>query len=476
MLAFLADEARTATAFTPAPDYRGRLRLRRLREGAAAARRRRRPRPDRPHRPRPGRRGPGPGLQVGRQGRRRRPGCWRSAASSSCSSTCSPRASSGGTSSPAASTGRSGGTATARPRACCERSSRRSWRASTRGPATTSTTRPSRRRSTPARAKAEEIVASIQGGDVGRDPIGGSCPTGAASSRSAAASAALPEDEPWSEDERGGVSAERTEQQSAAVESRERDVFLRAGAGTGKTTVLVERFCAAALDPEVGVEPHPRLHLHRAGGGPAAAADPRGALRARRGGRGRAARGAGGGARGDRARLDLDDPRLLPPGARLASRGGGHRSSLPGRGRGRGGAARRARLRLGARGSWSTGEPEALELAAANRRRTLLEMTRGAYDELRSHGDPRPDAPGARPPDTGAAIGRAGRGRARGPRRVRGGERPGGVEPRAHRRRHGAGPGGAARRGAPGAAPGPGDQVGRRRPSRARPASATRRR
>ncbi len=48
------------------------------------------------------------------------------------------------------------------------------------------------------------------------------------------------------------MSAERTEQQSAAVESREQDVFLRAGAGTGKTTVLVERFCAAALDPEVG--------------------------------------------------------------------------------------------------------------------------------------------------------------------------------------------------------------------------------
>src|SRR3954454_4486448 len=46
--------------------------------------------------------------------------------------------------------------------------------------------------------------------------------------------------------------SERTDQQSAAVESREQDVFLRAGAGTGKTTVLVERFCAAALDPDVG--------------------------------------------------------------------------------------------------------------------------------------------------------------------------------------------------------------------------------
>ncbi len=47
---------------------------------------------------------------------------------------------------------------------------------------------------------------------------------------------------------------ERTEQQGAAVQSRERDVFLRAGAGTGKTSVLVDRFCEAALDPEMGVE------------------------------------------------------------------------------------------------------------------------------------------------------------------------------------------------------------------------------
>ncbi|HET8975596.1 MAG TPA: UvrD-helicase domain-containing protein, partial [Solirubrobacterales bacterium] len=46
----------------------------------------------------------------------------------------------------------------------------------------------------------------------------------------------------------------RTPQQVEAAEERGRDVFLRAGAGTGKTTVLVDRFCAAALDPEIGVE------------------------------------------------------------------------------------------------------------------------------------------------------------------------------------------------------------------------------
>ena len=50
------------------------------------------------------------------------------------------------------------------------------------------------------------------------------------------------------------MSPARTPQQREPVADRDRDVFLRAGAGTGKTTVLVDRYCAAALDPEVGVE------------------------------------------------------------------------------------------------------------------------------------------------------------------------------------------------------------------------------
>jgi len=49
------------------------------------------------------------------------------------------------------------------------------------------------------------------------------------------------------------------------------------------------------------------------------------------------------------------------------------------------------------------GGAEGLELAAANRRRTLLEMTRGAYDELRSHGDPSPALPDPPPADPAAA-------------------------------------------------------------------------
>lgn len=44
-----------------------------------------------------------------------------------------------------------------------------------------------------------------------------------------------------------------TAQQQAAIDNRDRDVFLEAGAGTGKTRVLVERYCEA-VDTD-GVEP-----------------------------------------------------------------------------------------------------------------------------------------------------------------------------------------------------------------------------
>jgi ATP-dependent exoDNAse (exonuclease V) beta subunit len=43
-------------------------------------------------------------------------------------------------------------------------------------------------------------------------------------------------------------------EQRRAIEARYRDVFLRAGAGTGKTTVLVDRFCAAVLEDDVPVD------------------------------------------------------------------------------------------------------------------------------------------------------------------------------------------------------------------------------
>jgi ATP-dependent exoDNAse (exonuclease V) beta subunit len=47
---------------------------------------------------------------------------------------------------------------------------------------------------------------------------------------------------------------ELTPEQREAIDSRDRDVFLQAGAGTGKTTVLVERLRAIAIDDEAGLD------------------------------------------------------------------------------------------------------------------------------------------------------------------------------------------------------------------------------
>ncbi len=47
---------------------------------------------------------------------------------------------------------------------------------------------------------------------------------------------------------------EPTTEQAAAVEARRRDAFLEAGAGTGKTTVLVDRYCASIADDGVAVD------------------------------------------------------------------------------------------------------------------------------------------------------------------------------------------------------------------------------
>ena len=47
---------------------------------------------------------------------------------------------------------------------------------------------------------------------------------------------------------------EPTPEQATAVAARRRDAFLEAGAGTGKTTVLVDRYCAALVDDGVEVD------------------------------------------------------------------------------------------------------------------------------------------------------------------------------------------------------------------------------
>ena len=45
-----------------------------------------------------------------------------------------------------------------------------------------------------------------------------------------------------------------TAEQRTAIAARERDTFLEAGAGSGKTTVLVDRYCAAVAEDEVPVD------------------------------------------------------------------------------------------------------------------------------------------------------------------------------------------------------------------------------
>ena len=72
---------------------------------------------------------------------------------------------------------------------------------------------------------------------------------------------------------------EPTAEQRAAVGSRGRDTFLEAGAGSGKTSVLVDRYCAAVDRGRGRGRAHPRLYLHRARRGRDADADP---ARARR--------------------------------------------------------------------------------------------------------------------------------------------------------------------------------------------------
>jgi ATP-dependent helicase/nuclease subunit A len=200
------------------------------------------------------------------------------------------------------------------------------------------------------------------------------------------------------------VSVERTAQQQVAIESRGRDVFLRAGAGTGKTTVLVDRFCAAALDPDGGVERILAFTFTE-----------RAADQLRRRIRDELSRRLGE-ATGEEAEV-LADALEATDRAWISTIHGFCRRLLASHPAAAGidprfrvvdeAEAERLAIRAfdaGLAEMVESGEQEALELAAANRRRTLLEMTRGAYDELRSHGDAAPALPELPPPDTNAAL------------------------------------------------------------------------
>ena len=180
------------------------------------------------------------------------------------------------------------------------------------------------------RASAPATYAKrIRAGDVKHDPKGDGCPSwcdlwpdlpGAARMTIVEAPTGL------------------NDEQFAAVEA-EGSVFVSAGAGTGKTSVLVERYVRAVCDRGLDVDSILVITYTRKAAGELRVADPRGARRPRPSGpRARARRS-----------LDLDHPRLLQPAAQGAPVRRRPRSALPrARGRGRRRSPRRG-VRAGAR-------------------------------------------------------------------------------------------------------------------------------
>ena len=167
------------------------------------------------------------------------------------------------------------------------------------------------------------------------------------------------------------------ERQLAAVDAHG-EVFVSAGAGTGKTSVLVERFVRAVCDEGLDVESVLVITYTRKAAGElrsrirAALLRPRPARsrpRARR-------------------RLDLDDSRLLQPPPPRASVRGGNRPEVPrARRRARSRSSRRG-VRAGARRLLRRGGEERLTLLATYGSRRLRKMLTGVYETLRSAGRP----------------------------------------------------------------------------------------
>ena len=195
------------------------------------------------------------------------------------------------------------------------------------------------------------------------------------------------------------------EQQLAAVEARG-EVFVSAGAGTGKTSVLVERFVRAVCDEGLDVESVLVITYTRK-----AAGELRSRIRAR------AARARARRPRAQpRRRVDLDDPRLLLAAAARASVRGRHRPALPrARRRARRRAARRgvrARARRVLRGRATS---ERLRLLATYGATGLRRMLTSVYETLRSAGPRARARAGRARRRRRAARGAAGRRRARSP-------------------------------------------------------------
>ena len=137
-----------------------------------------------------------------------------------------------------------------------------------------------------------------------------------------------------------------TPEQAAAIEVGGRDVLLEAGAGTGKTGVMVDRYCRLVVDEGVSPDAILAFTFTDKAAAELRAADPAGAGRPGRG-RLRARRRA---AERDRRRLDHDDPRLLQPPPRRPPGRRRRRSRLPRARRPGGGAGRPRGLRRGAGG------------------------------------------------------------------------------------------------------------------------------
>ena len=329
-------------------------------------------------------------YKSGRTGTRRP----RSRRSCGCRSrsTCSSCATSSGSSRSAASTGRS--PASGAPAACCAPRRRTT---SCPGSSRTTTSRRTRsgRRS---RARATSRAASRSGS------ARATCATtrrGRTAARPGATSGGCA----------GSGAAVRTPERAAGGGDRgaRAEVFVSAGAGTGKTTVLVERFAEAVCERGLDVDSLLVItYTERAAG------ELRGRIRARlrEAGRHDLARVA-------RRRLDLDDPRLLPPAAEGAPVRRRPRPALPRPRRQPGPRHPRRGVRGGA-------EP------VLRRRRSRAAP---AARDLRRR-RPAPDADDRlRDAALGRARARARAGRAARPRGAPGGARRGGARPRRGLRR-----------------------------------------
>ena len=245
-------------------------------------------------------RAPDPRLQAQREGDRRRRSS-RRRAGCSCRSTCWPPADSGSSRS-AALYSPLAATKDDRPRGLLDKEHRDALIPGETRRARRHRLRRGRGRSRrcSTTALAEATAASsrdIRAGRIARNPRDGKCPTwctlapglpgrarhpgarrrgrggGAVRERRTSSSASTPRPPSPPEDPDAaptGAPARRrtrrpTAEQAAAIGNRDRDVFLEAGAGTGKTRVLVERYCEAVDDDGDRAGADPRLHLHREG-------------------------------------------------------------------------------------------------------------------------------------------------------------------------------------------------------------------